>query len=151
MCSCSAISNCSLWLGQAILLHPFLLRGWKGSAEGVPWGGGILIHAVFQDAEHSQKMQDAGQGISETQQVFWLWEHVRQVSFLIWRREEGARLFYSSRKHCLNIFCGSGFLELGGILVMCTVNCWLRNLRVKELCPTSTEISCIRRLLRDFF
>lgn len=109
----------------------------------------FMLFSKMQSTHRRCKMQD--KVFQKLSKFFGFESTLDKWVFLFGGERKGQDFFYSSRKHCLNIFCGSGFLELGGILVMCTVNCWLRNLRVKELCPTSTEISCIRRLLRDFF
>lgn len=71
-------------------------------------------------------MPDAGQGISETQQILQLWEQVRWwgcVCVLFGGKMKGARHLLSSRKDCLSVCCGGSFLEVGGLLFMRTVNC----------------------------
>lgn len=61
-------------------------------------------------------MQDAGQSISEMQQIVQLREHVRYLGFHPERKKKKGTRTFLFTKDCLKISHGDGFLEAGGTL-----------------------------------
>lgn len=63
--------------------------------------------------------QEGGQSISEMQQIVQLREHVRHAGFHPERKKKGGGgKTFLSRKDCLKISHGDGFLEASGTLFM---------------------------------